>query len=285
MAGSMLDRKKEWERRVGEHKKYIQQKKQGQLGQPDEWAEQYGLTEFGPGGQYAPENIMALLEPILQRGQVPQTGAPSLSELQRYGRGAMDIAGRAGSLQAGHAATGLGGLNPAARAAAMSQISQAAGANVGQAGMQGMMAGGDWLQRASLANQQAQMQELLQSRGMGGSLLGQSMGATAQVGLGRLGQMGGWQLGLQQLWEQMSARMAQQKAAEQQGFWNTLGGLGGAVGTIGGMFMGGPAGAAAGGQLMGSPQTTGFSQTPQMPGYPQGTTGQPVKPHYPKFQY
>lgn len=266
-----------------------------QLQRPTQWAEEYGLGQFAPGGQYAPENIMALLGPILaQQGQyqAQQVGAPSLTELQRYGMGAMGLAGRAGAVQAGHAATGLGGLNPAARAAAMAQISQAAGANVGQAGVQGMLQGGDWLQRASLANQQANLatqqmslQDLMQRRGIQGSMLGQAMGTSAQVGMGRLGQMANWRLALQQMTEAENAR----RAAEQGSFWDTLGGLGGAIGTIGGTLLGGPLGGAIGSGLSGlfgggAPQTTGFTQTPQMPGYPQGPLGQSVKPHYPQFR-
>ncbi len=213
-----------------------------QLQRPNQWAEQYGLGQFAPGGQYAPENIMSMLEPILaQQGQyqAPQVGAPSLTELQRYGMGAMGMASRAGSIQAGHAMTGLGAMNPAARAAAMAQISQGAGANVGQAGVQGMMAGGDWLQRAGLANQQAGLatqqmglQDLMQRRGIQGSMFGQAMGTTAQVGMGRLGAMADWRLALQQFTEQQrSEREAREQANRFS--WGDLGrAAGGAAGNL-----------------------------------------------------
>lgn len=146
----------------------------------EEWTG--GMQEaFTGGGIYGPERINALFGEMQgdvgqALGGIPQMAAPTVGGAQQYGMGAMGMAGRGAAIQAGHAAQGLEGLSPAARASAMARISQGAGAQMGQAGVQGMMQGGQWMQQAGMANlgaaqqrQQALMQERQGQRQMFGS--------------------------------------------------------------------------------------------------------------------
>jgi len=171
---------------------------------------------FTGGGIYGPERINALFNQgqgnIGQAlGDVPQMNAPSVGGAQQYGMGAMGMAGRGAAIQAGHASQGLEGLSPAARASAMARISQGAGAQMGQAGVQGMMQGGQWMQQAGMANlgasqqrQQALMQERQGQRGMFESALERDWRTqqyVAQMGYNYRQQVYNQMLGQKSPWE------------------------------------------------------------------------------------
>jgi hypothetical protein len=154
----------------------------------------YGLSRFLPGMQYGPEQIMQTYQQAAGgMGQMPMLQAPSVGGAQRYGLGAMGLSNRAGALSMGQAATGMGGMSPAARAAALAQISQGNAANAGQAGVQGMMQGGQWMQQTGMQNQQMQMQQRQMQQQLFQQALQQSMQAgmygADQYGQAQYGQM------------------------------------------------------------------------------------------------
>lgn len=235
-----------------------------------DWYKESGATEFLPGGQYAPENILQM-DP---HAQAPQMGAPSVAGMQRYGLGAMDLASRAAGAQTGAAYSQLGGLNPAARATALAQITQAGAGAVGGAGVQGYMQGGSMLQGMGQANLGAQMQNIAGRRGLMGAALGQT-GATArhlpQLQLGQEQMMRNYSLQMQQM--QMQRRQADEanQAALMGGFGNLVGNVI-SMGAGGGMpspqMMGG---APAGGGFQFAPATgPQVSNLPALPAYGQG---------------
>jgi len=141
-----------------------------------------GGTPLRPSAPGAPavqeseaDRLRRLLEGLFP-SLVPSMAAPGISQMRQYGYGAMDLASRAGSVQAGNAMLGLGGLNPQARASAMSQISQSAMAPAASAGVQGYLGGGGFLQGAGQANLGAMMGE----RNMLTGALMTTMGLTSQ---------------------------------------------------------------------------------------------------------
>lgn len=144
------------------------------------------LRDFMAGGQYAPERLNALFEQSYGRG-IPTISAPSARAGDPYGRqvasGAMGLASRSAAIQAGSAAQGLGGLSPAARVAALSQISRSAAGNVGAIGAnaytQGYGQGMGLLQNTNLANQNAQMQARMGALGLFEGGVGRAYGAGA----------------------------------------------------------------------------------------------------------
>jgi hypothetical protein len=147
-----------------------------------------GLAEFMGGRAYAPERILSLFDQQYQ-GPKPQdvqrATNPSITEAQRYGQGAMDLAGRGAAIQTGTAAQGLGGLNPAARAQALMDISRSASANVGNAGVQGYGQGLQTLQQTQGMNQQAEgmnQNSALTQRAQALGLFGGSLDRTRQAG-------------------------------------------------------------------------------------------------------
>lgn len=143
-----------------------------------------GYTPLGPRApgtsssvEESPAERLKRLLAELFPSQVPSMAGPGVSQMRQYGYGAMDLASRAGSVQAGNAMLGLGGLNPQARASAMSQISQSAMAPAASAGVQGYLGGGGFLQGANQANLGA----LLGERSMLSGGLMNTMGLDAQL--------------------------------------------------------------------------------------------------------
>jgi len=151
------------------HAEQIQRRRQG-------WeTEKEGAMDIAQGaGQDLWSTYQGLMEQY--RETAPQApGAPTPGALGQYGQMASDLASRSGALQAGHMMQGMGGMNPAARAGAMTQISQGAMAPGAQAGLQGMGMGGDLLQQAAMARYGGAM-------GMAGDIFGGGM----QAGMGGL---------------------------------------------------------------------------------------------------
>lgn len=183
------------------------------------------LDPYASGGQYSPENIVALLNSVL--GAVPTMSAPSASMARQYGYGAMDLASRAGAVQAGNAAMGLGGLNPQARAAALSQISQSAMAPAAQAGASGYGQGLGLLGNVGQANLGA----LMQNRGVQSGLFGQSLGIGAQSALTQYQN----QQEMARLMKQLEMQKYLANQEQETGIW---GAIGGGLGSI----FGGPVG-------------------------------------------
>ncbi len=136
----------------------------------------FGLHQFLQGQSMGPDRVNAMFN--AQAGPMPTMQAPGVGGMQQYGRGAQDMAARAAALQTGQAYRSMGGMNPAARAAAASQVAQSAAGNVGQAGVQGMMQGGQFMQNAAQANYGGQMQE----RGAQRNLFNAALNRTQQVG-------------------------------------------------------------------------------------------------------
>jgi hypothetical protein len=181
--------------------------------------QRYGLSRFLPGMQYSPDQILQTYQQSVgNMGAMPMMQAPSIGGAQRYGLGAMGMANRAGALSLGQAATGMGGMSPAARAAALAQVSQGNAANAGQAGVQGMMQGGQWMQQAGLQNQQMQMQQ----RQMQQQLFQQALQQTMQAGLFGAEQYGQAQYGqmAQRSQERAENRMSPSQIAQ---LFGTLG--------------------------------------------------------------
>lgn len=199
----------------------------------------YGLSSFLPGGRYAGENLPGLFNK-LYGSNVPMlspflTVAPSVGAAQRYGYGAMDLAGRAAGLQTGIAARGVSDLPPAARAAALAQIAQGGASQLGSAGVSGYGMGLQELQRAALANQEARMTAaaanqaaLLGEREAMRGLFGTGIGLTAGAG-----QYGAGQhiQALLDYWNQRNQRAAQQEAATGAAIGGLFGGIGSYLGS------------------------------------------------------
>jgi hypothetical protein len=183
--------------------------------------------------------------------------------MQRYGYGAMDLAGRGAAAQMGSAATQLSGLNPAARAAALAQMAQAGGGALGQAGLQGMLAGGQLLQGAGQANLQAQLQNLLSQRGTASEMIGRSLGLGAGVGQAALGTASAYDQMMQQYLLQRKL-MEYQQQMQDKGLLGDLGNILGQVGSFipGGNLFGG------GGQAQQYNQIPSYIQQPYVGGYP-----------------
>jgi hypothetical protein len=201
-----------------------------------------GLQNYMAGGMYAPERMATLL------GAAPQMQAPSAQSGLGYGRAAMGLANRAAMIQAGGAASQLGGMSPAARAAALAQISQAAAGGVGQAGVQGYQTGLGMLQNTGQSNLQAQLAQM-QSRA---GLMGQSMGTGAEIGSNIFGTMMSRDLSLEELQQQRDSMRLQywieqqRQALQQQQMENEQsGGLGGFLGGLAGSIFG-PVGSSVG---------------------------------------
>ena len=177
------------------------------------------------------DEVNTLLEKYVapyQRMEAPEMSAPSISAMQRYGYGAMDLASRAAGSQIGAGASQLGGLNPAARAMALAQLVQSGSGMLGQAGLQGYSQGGQLLQGTGQAN----LQSLLQNRGMG---LQASM-----AGLGFESDL----IKMQREYEYQRRLQKQQQDAQSGGF---LGGLGSVLGIASSFIPGvGPFGGAVG---------------------------------------
>lgn len=160
-------------------------------------------------------------------GDTPEMDPMSIAEMRRYGLGEIDMQSRAVANQAGAASQRLGGLNPAARTQALSEISR------GGAGMIGQGAG----QAAQMANQSnlASFQGTMQDRGM----MANSIQASLNQGYAMQ------QIGAQHKNAMDMARMQMRNQRNQSrggGFW-------GAMGTIGGAVLGGPMGAMIGGSI------------------------------------
>lgn len=161
-------------------------------------------------------------------GGAPKAEPMSMAMTRRYGLGEMDIGGRAAALQAGAASQRLGGMNPAARTMALSEISR------GGSGMMGQGVGG----AAQMANQNllASYQGQLQDRQMQGNALQGSINqgyAMEQIGTQH-----------QNALELAKLQFAQQQRLQQRG-----GGFWGAMGSLAGTLVGGPFGSALGGYL------------------------------------
>jgi len=181
------------------------------------------------------------LEEYGELGDVPDVAAPSMEMLRRYQLGAMDVPARGAAIQAGAASQRLGGLNPSARAQALSEISRGGAGMVG-AGGGGGGGGGAMAQQAALASYQGQMQ----NRGMLGNAIQQSLGQGYAMS----------QISQQHRNAQEMLRMQQEMQRRQQqrsgGFWGAMGGIAGtALGGPFGGWLGGVAGTALGGKLFG----------------------------------
>lgn len=184
-----------------------------------------GRTSWGSSPEQA-------LKEYGELGDVPEMEAPSMEMLRRYQLGAMDVPARGAALQSGAASQRLGGLNPAARSQALSEISR------GGSGMVGMGAGGGgggWggmAQQAALTSYQGQMRE----RGMLGNAIQQSIGQGYSMD----------QLNLQHQNAMERARYQYEMQRKQRqrsgGFWGAMSGIAGTA-------MGGPFGGAVGGWL------------------------------------
>jgi len=183
--------------------------------------EKYGLTQFMPGGQFAPENVMNTYQ---QAGggffQPQMMSAPSVGGAQGYGMAAMGLAGRGAALNTGFAGQSMGGMSPAARAAALAQVSGQGSASMGQAGVQGMMQGGNWMQQANANNQQAGLQAGLANQQDRMNLFGNSMGNLYNTGMFGASTLGSLITGAMQNRDQ---RRAQNRQATQQLVGNIFG--------------------------------------------------------------
>lgn len=232
------------------------------------------LDPFQQGGNYSPERVLSLLSNLPQVGSVSagqidprQFQAGGWSGLQPYAQGAMDLGSRSAMIQAGAAAQGLGGMNPAARAAALSQIARGASANVGAMGLQGaqmgqqaqQFAGGQQMQ-AMLANQGSNLQADLANQGMQNQLRQGALGLQSQAmgntydAASRMAQ-NKWDWTNMQ-WQAQQAR----KAERRQRRASLLGGIGSAIGGLAGSLLGGPAGGMLGAKLFGGAGGGGTSQ-------------------------
>lgn len=207
----------------------------------------YGMNEFGAGGRYAPERLGALyrennpLSPDARINRVPTIGAPSIGAAQRYGYGAMDMAGRAAALQTGVAGRSLEGLNPAARASGLAQIAQSGAGSLASAGVQGYGAGLSALQNTATSNQSARMAAL---QGNQQAALSQDQGNQQLFSQGLNNTLGAAQFGagshLQAIIDYWNQRNARNQAREQS-IWGSVGSLFGAAGEIGSAYAGGGA--------------------------------------------
>lgn len=144
----------------------------------DQGMQRYGLNQFLAGGAYDPTNVLRMFQQAA--GPLPQAQAPSVNRAMGYGQGAMDLAARAAAVQAGSAVQGLYDrqTNPAALMSVLGSVAQQAGANVGNAGLQGYGQGLDLLQRTDLANQAAALQGRSQLAGLFDSSMGRAFGAS-----------------------------------------------------------------------------------------------------------
>jgi hypothetical protein len=96
----------------------------------------------------------------------PQAYAPSASEAGHYGQTAMDLAARSAAIQSANAYQQMDQqMSPAARAAALAQISQQSASGVGTAGVQGFQSGLDTLSRFGLSNQDANLRASMANQG------------------------------------------------------------------------------------------------------------------------
>ena len=196
------------------------------------------------------------LEEYGELGGAPEMAPPSMETLRRYQLGAMDVPARTAALQSGAASQRLGGLNPAARSQALSEISR------GGSGMVG--GGGGWSgmpQQAALASYQGQMQ----NRGMLGNAIQQSLGQGYAMD----------RMGLQHRNAQEMMRMQYDMQKRQQrgnSFWNAMGSVvgtafGGPVGSAVGNWFGGKFGGGGRGQYDYSSPMGGQQYQYAPPGY------------------
>jgi hypothetical protein len=211
--------------------------------------DQYGLGNFLAGGAYGPERIQALFRQGY--GGNLESG-PSAGAMQQYGALFGNMAGRSAAIQAGHAASGMEGMSPAAQAAAMARISQMAGAQAAEGSLQGLSQGGGWLQQA-----------LMQSRGLQSNLFSSALQNALSAG----------NMGVQ-LSADERQRLFQEEEAKKQRRAGLLGALAGGLGSL----LGGGALGALGGLLgLGGGQdkylgqaASSYRYTPwQGAGYPQ----------------
>jgi len=176
---------------------------------------EYGLDEFLPGGAYGPDYWVQRYKELA--GEIARANTPTPAEAQRYAYAIMDPAARASSLQTGIAARGLEGMNPAARAGALSSIAQGGTATASGVASQGYGQGLGALQNTALSNQQA----VGNRQGLLGSLFGSGMQNASNVGLAGLqGQLAEYQQRMQMamLMKQLAAQQSQQEASS----WGNL---------------------------------------------------------------
>jgi hypothetical protein len=224
----------------------------------DDAMAQYGLDNFGPDGRYSGTNIAGTFRQSTGvRGPVQMQQASAQSGMP-YGNALMGMASRSAAIQAGNAATQLQGFNPLARTAALAQIARTASADVGNAGVQGTMAGWNMTQQTNAANAGYQqnynnlMADMF-TRGMGNEASYGQFGASNLVDL------------IREYWNIRREDQQNKDRAWQEGL-QSAGQMGGQIAA---MAVGGPAGAAAAGGMSMMNQGAGAMNQGayQAPGY------------------
>ena len=160
-------------------------------------------------------------------GDTPEVAGPSMAMLRRYDMASMDAPARGAAIQMGAASQRVGGLNPAARTQALSEISRGGAGMVGGGGSGA--SGGAMAHQAALTTYQGRMQDRMTLANSMQQSINQGY-AMDQIGVQHQNAMS---------MANLNYRLNQKLNKRKGSFWSGLG-------TVAGTLYGGPIGAAVG---------------------------------------